>query len=309
MSKKTSSSQIMAAHKANKTNQASQSPNSNNKTNKKERAARKMDTGEGLITGADEAGNEVRATDTSIWVPQRDKIGFSLNIREFPFTPKQKEIISLIRDKKTKIIFIEGPAGTSKTILAAYCGLMMLNEKRVSEIIYVRTVIESASKSLGFLPGDGSDKFMPYAQPLLDKLWELLPESDINKLLKDERIRPVPVNFLRGASWNVNYVILDEMQNFTRREIVTAISRIGKFSKFVCLGDRMQSDLHQASGLVPIIECFNDDESRAQGIHYVKLTKEDIMRSEILKFIVEKLEQADFEQAAMQNGSNISKMR
>ena len=235
---------------------------------------------------------ETSSEDTSLYVFQRDKIKFDLTVKELPWTDKQKEIINLIRDKKTKVVFLSGPAGTSKSILATYCGLKALNEKKVSEIIYIRSVIESASKSLGFLPGEAELKMKPFAAPLIDKMEELLPASCINKLLNEERVKPIPINFLRGSSFNANFIIADEMQNAEFSEIQTIITRIGNFSKFIFCGDPMQTDIKEKtkSGFKPIYDIFNNDESKNQGIFCVELGKEDIVRSEILKFIVEKLE-------------------
>jgi phosphate starvation-inducible PhoH-like protein len=234
--------------------------------------------------------------DTSPYVAQRDKIDFHFNIRELPWTEKQKKAIEIITAKDTKIVFLSGPAGTSKSLLATYCGLKLLNEKKVSEIIYVRSIIESASKSLGALPGFCEDKFKPFALPLTDKMEELIKASDIKRLLAEERIKPIPVNFLRGASFNVNYVIADEMQNAEHFELQTIISRIGHFSKFIICGDPMQCDIKekQKSGFKPMFDLFNDEESREQGIHCLEFGKEDIVRSEILKFIVDKLEKNKF---------------
>lgn len=234
----------------------------------------------------------VQTEDNSPYVFQRNKISFDLTIRELPWNDKQKEIINLIHDKKTKIVFLSGPAGTSKSILATYCGLKALNEKKVSEIIYIRSVIESASKSLGFLPGEAELKMKPFAAPLIDKMEELLPSSCINKLLNEERVKPIPINFLRGSSFNANFIIADEMQNAEFSEIQTIITRIGNFSKFIFCGDPMQTDIKEKtkSGFKPIYDIFNNEESRNQGIFCIELGKEHIVRSEILKFIVEKLE-------------------
>ena len=233
-----------------------------------------------------------KKTDNSPYVFQREKIDYNLIIRELPWTEKQKKAIEIITAKDTKIVFLSGPAGTSKTLLATYCGLKLLNDKKVSEIVYVRSIIESASKSLGSLPGFSEDKFKPFALPLTDKMEELIKASDIKKLLLDERIKPTPVNFLRGASFNVNYIIADEMQNAEHFELQTIISRIGQFSKFVICGDPMQCDIKEKnkSGFKPMYDLFDDEESRERGIHCVEFGKEDIVRSEILKFIISKLE-------------------
>ena len=235
---------------------------------------------------------ETQVKDPSQYVPQRDKINFNLNIRELNWTEKQKAFIELTTDKKTRVMFLSGPAGTSKTVLAVRSALQLMNLKKASEIIYVRSVVESASLSLGSLPGEAQDKFKPFAMPLLDKLEELLPAGDIKKLLTTERIKPIPVNYLRGASYNANVVIVDEAQNFTLSELITVITRIGKFSKFIILGDPMQTDLKnkESSGFKPLFDVFNDQESQDNGIYCVQFGQEDIMRSELLKFIVNRID-------------------
>ena len=102
--------------------------------------------------------NATEPKDKSPKVPQRTKIDYTLNLRGLEWTEKQKAFIDLALDKNTKIIFLSGPAGTSKSILAVYCALVMLNEKRISDIIYVRTIVESAAISMGTLPGDEHSK-------------------------------------------------------------------------------------------------------------------------------------------------------
>jgi phosphate starvation-inducible PhoH-like protein len=230
--------------------------------------------------------------DKSPKVPQRTKIDYTLSIRGLDWTEKQKAFIDLALDKNTKIIFLSGPAGTSKSILAVYCALMMLNEKRISDIIYVRTIVESAAISMGTLPGDEHSKMKYFVSVLNDKLEELLPAGDIKKLNADERVKGMPVNYLRGASYNAKAVIVDEAQNGTFNEILTCLTRIGKFTKYFILGDPMQSDLRHKdqSGFKPMFDIFNSEQSKEQGIFCIEFGKEDIMRSEILKFIIEQVE-------------------
>lgn len=230
--------------------------------------------------------------DTSPRVHQREKINFSLNIKGLEWTEKQQAFIELATHKDTRVIFFSGPAGCSKTALSVFCALQLLNQKRASEIVYVRSIVESSSHSLGYLPGLAEDKFKPYITPLVDKLEEFLPTGDIKKLFADERLKPAPVNYLRGASYNANVVIVDEGQNFDFKELTTVITRIGKFSKFIILGDPMQSDLKnkEQSGFKPMFDLFNTDKAQAEGIYCVEFGKEDIMRSEILKFIIEQVE-------------------
>lgn len=237
---------------------------------------------------------EEQIDDNSPFVFQRDKINFHLNIRERnDFTENQIKLKQLILDKETKVVFISGPAGTSKTMMAIYCGLHLLNERRVSDIMYHRTIIESASKSLGSLPGDEALKMEPFLMPLYDKMEELLPSPEIKRLMEDTRIKGSPVNYCRGASYNAKYIVLDESQNFTYKELTTAITRIGKYSKMIILADPLQSDIGDRTGFERMMNVFDDQDSRDNGIHTFKFTKDDIVRSGILKFIAEKLENAD----------------
>lgn len=231
-------------------------------------------------------------TDTSPKVHQREKIDYVLNLRGLDWTEKQKAFIELATHKDTKIVFLSGPAGTSKSILAVFCALLLLNQKRVSDIVYVRTIIESASTSMGTLPGDADQKLQFFTSVLNDKLEELLPAGDVKKLHFDERVKGMPVNYLRGASYNAKAVIIDEAQNGTFNELLTCLTRIGKFTKYFVLGDPMQTDLKhkETSGFKPMFEIFNTEQAQAQGIYCVEFGKEDIMRSEILKFIIEQIE-------------------
>ena len=229
--------------------------------------------------------------DVSPKVHQNSKIDFELNIFErTDFTDKQKELIYLIQDKTTRVVFIQGPAGTSKTFTAIYAGLHLMNLKSISDIVYVRSIAESASKSLGSLPGEATDKMEPFLMPLRDKLEELLPSQQVKQLIKEERIQGIPVNYLRGASINAKFVVIDEAQNLSFSENVTALSRIGKFSKFIIVGDPMQSDIGKNSGFMKMFDLFNDASSQEQGIHCFSFTKNDIVRSGVLRFIIEKIE-------------------
>jgi phosphate starvation-inducible protein PhoH and related proteins len=237
-----------------------------------------------------ENGTEKRE-DKSSRIPQRNKIDFNLNIYERnDLTGKQKQFIELVEDKKTRVVFVSGVAGTAKTFLSVYCGLRAMNKKQISDIVYIRSIIESASKSLGSLPGDEKMKLLPFMMPLYDKLEELLPNADINALTKQERVVGIPVNFLRGASYNAKFIIADEAANFSKKELITILTRLGEFSKLIICGDPNQSDINGSSGFMPMFDLFNDESSRENGIHCFSFTKEDIVRSGILKYIVEKLE-------------------
>ena len=181
--------------------------------------------------------------DTSPKVHQRDKINSSLLIKELDWTEKQKNFIKLALDKETKITFVDGPAGTGKSLLAVYCALQLLNQKRVSDIVYIRSAVESSDNKMGHLPGDANEKLHFFNLPFMEKLDELLTAKDVKTLESQERVSIYPVNFSRGMSWNAKCIIFDEVQNSTKKEIITVLTRLGMFSKCFVLADPAQTDL------------------------------------------------------------------
>ena len=111
---------------------------------------------------------------------------YKLNFKQFDLTRKQKDFLKKAFDPHTKIMFIAGPAGCSKTLLSVYCALHLLNEGKVSEIVYIRSAVESSDSRMGFLPGDADQKLHFYNLPFLHKMEELVCPNVIKKLQKDE---------------------------------------------------------------------------------------------------------------------------
>lgn len=227
--------------------------------------------------------------DKSPFVVQRGKIDNPLSILHRELTEKQKQFIELATDKKVKMLLISGPAGTTKTYLAVLASLLLMNEKRISDIVYVRSVVESADVKMGTLPGEADDKLSPYKRPLLDKLEELLPKGDIQYLIKDNRVEGLPIGYARGLNWNARGIIGDEAQNMTKKELITLMTRVGEFSKLFLLGDPQQADINGRSGFKPVFDLFNDDESKEHGIYTFEFTEADVLRSALVRFIVHKV--------------------
>ncbi len=232
--------------------------------------------------------NKTKLPDKSPKILQRDKIKDSLSIIERDdFTDQQKNFIDLVLDKETQVVFVKGKAGSAKTYLAIYCALHLLNSKRVSDLMYFRTVIESG-KSLGALPGELEEKFNPFMEPLEDKLDELLPKTDVQRLIKEERIIARPINYLRGASFNAKCLVVDEAQNFTYKELTTVITRLGRFSKMLILGDPAQSDIGKNSGFSRFYEIFDTGQHKQSGIHTFEFTGQ--FRNPLLELICKTIE-------------------
>lgn len=212
--------------------------------------------------------------------------------KSFEFTEKQKNIAKTILDPNNTITFIDGPAGTSKSFMAVYCGLKLLARGRVNEIIYVRAPIESG-KSLGALPGMLHEKFENYTQPLMDKVHELLGKKSAQSLTGTglstdiPQIRSIPLNYMQGTNLVNKYIILDEIQNCTVRDILMVVTRMGENSKLVGIGDKMQSYIKD-SGWEYFLNIFSDKESVENGINSFEFSASEIVRSGIVRFILMK---------------------
>lgn len=210
--------------------------------------------------------------------------------RKFKFTENQIDFLKTALDQDSKLLFLSGPAGTAKTYMAVYSALQAMMDSNLEKgILYIRSIAESAQRSMGALPGSLEEKFAVFAGPFYDKLDEMLNTSDIKILREKNMFDCIPVNYVRGANWDDTIVIIDEAQNFSYGELVTVLTRIGEDSKIIICGDIMQSDINN-SGFAEIFSTFDSEDSVENGVICKQFTTEDIKRSKIVKFIVSKLE-------------------
>jgi phosphate starvation-inducible protein PhoH len=204
--------------------------------------------------------------------------------RPFYLNPKHKEFYNCVKNPKTKIGFVDGPAGSMKTYIAVYAGLELLREESFTKLVYIRSIAESAEKSLGSLPGEIDDKFSPYAIPLDEKVAEIAGAGVCNMLKQKGLIEAIPVNFVRGLTFNKTLVIVDEAQNLSRKELTTILTRFGRHSKYIVIGDCNQADVNK-SGYKEIFNMFNTHQSTENDIFSYKFGTAEISRSKILKYI------------------------
>jgi phosphate starvation-inducible PhoH-like protein len=185
--------------------------------------------------------------------------------------------------EKEDLLFAVGPAGSGKTYTAVALAVKALKEKRVRKIILTRPAVE-AGENLGFLPGDLKEKLDPYLQPLYDALGDMIPTSRLSEFLEDKVIQIAPLGFMRGRTLDNAFVILDEAQNTTERQMKMFLTRMGKSAKFIVTGDVTQIDLpkHQKSGLKIALDLFKNQ----KGIIIVKLNEEDVVRHPLVKTII-----------------------
>jgi phosphate starvation-inducible PhoH-like protein len=206
-------------------------------------------------------------------------------------TPKslsQKEYIEAIRN--FDMVFGIGPAGTGKTYLAMAMAVAALSKGHVSRIILTRPAVE-AGESLGFLPGDLSEKIDPYLRPLYDALHDMMRFEKVSNLIDQGVIEVAPLAFMRGRTLNDSFIILDEAQNTTSEQMKMFLTRMGFSSKAVITGDITQIDLPagKSSGL---IEAKNILEGIG-GIKIVFFSKDDVVRHRLVHDIIKAYEDLD----------------
>jgi phosphate starvation-inducible protein PhoH len=228
--------------------------------------------------------------DASPKVHQDNKLNWDLNIKvSHRLNPKQEIIHEVMKDKKTRAVFIDGIYGTSKTWLSILSSLELLNEKKIDEIIYLRNPVESSSTGkIGFLKGESSEKMAPYAAILYQKLDEFLPKQEIDKLIKENRITVMPVGFTRGHNWNCKAIIVDEASSMSYDDLFLLMTRCGPFTKIFIIGDTLnQNDIGNKAGMKRMFNFFEDDESKKNGIYTFELKEaSDVVRSGFVRFIM-----------------------
>lgn len=196
-------------------------------------------------------------------------------------TKNQTELVNIIRTND--LVFAIGPAGTGKTYVAVAMAVAALKNKKVSKIIISRPAVE-AGESLGFLPGDMTEKVDPYLRPIYDALEEMIPSEKLNYYKENNIIEIAPLAFMRGRTLKNAFILLDEAQNTTTKQIKMFMTRLGEKSKMVITGDTSQTDLpyKQKSGLAEATSIL----SGIKGIGIIKLEQDDVMRHRIVKRII-----------------------
>ena len=199
----------------------------------------------------------------------------------WPKSRRQKEYLASLFENQ--VVFATGPAGTGKTFLAIAYALNQVLSGKKQKLVLTRPVVE-AGESLGFLPGDLSQKLNPYLKPLYDAMEFFITPYQIKRMEDAGQIEISPLAYMRGRSLNRSVVILDEAQNTTRGQMKMFLTRLGEDSKAVITGDLTQIDLPKKndSGLVHALSLLHDIE----GLAVVQFSRGDIIRSRLVKAII-----------------------
>ena len=211
----------------------------------------------------------------SSWTPHdpdgqfRDR-KYVKNVRAM--SPAQQQFMDAI-DAQSVVLAL-GPAGTGKTYLAIAKAVEALEAGKVQRIVLSRPAVE-AGESLGFLPGDLTEKLAPYLRPLYDALTERLGTKRLKQMLADGIIEIAPVAYMRGRTLSECFVVIDEAQNCTYTQIKMLLTRLGWRSTMVLTGDPDQTDLLPGiSGLAEIASRLE----KVPDIPVVRLAEGDIVR-------------------------------
>ncbi len=202
-----------------------------------------------------------------------------------PKTAGQEEYLGAMADNDITVSI--GPAGTGKTYLAVAMAIDALHRKAVRRIVLARPAVE-AGETLGFLPGDLQEKVDPYLRPLYDALEDMLPQEKVRRYLETRTIEIAPLAYMRGRTLADAYVILDEAQNATTRQMKMFLTRLGLNSRAVITGDKTQIDLppREESGLLQIERILRG----IDGIAFVYLTARDVIRHALVQKILKAYE-------------------
>jgi len=199
-----------------------------------------------------------------------------------PQTHFQTLLLNAINQKDA--VFVNAPAGTGKTFVVMSTVVDWLKEGKIDKIILSRPTV-GMGQSIGLLPGTIREKFEPYLAALVQVIVERYGAGYYETQLSNKNIEFVPLEYVRGRSFENAVVIIDEFQNTDKETAYTIMTRLGEGSKMFCLGDITQNDLKVASGLDWAID-FIDRHNLLHLADYVEGTSDAIVRSPFCKAVV-----------------------
>jgi phosphate starvation-inducible PhoH-like protein len=209
-----------------------------------------------------------------------------------PKTINQQRYVGYLNNDDNKIIIAHGPAGTGKTLFACLKSIEQLKSHEIDKIVITRPLV-TVEEELGFLPGNILKKMDPWTKPIFDIFLEYYTPVELDSLLQSNVIEVCPLAFMRGRTFKNSFIIADEMQNSSPKQMKMLTTRIGIHSKMIITGDLNQSDFDVKNGLSDIIEklgVFTTNNFNSTAHKLIKITKfdsADILRSEIAACIID----------------------
>ena len=220
----------------------------------------------------------------SLEIESSSQLDFFIQTKKRKIIPRsnnQKKYFELL--DKNNIVFVIWSAGTGKTFLAVAKAVSALQKGLVKKIILSRPAVEAGEK-LGFLPGDLKDKVDPFLRPIYDALYDMMPIDLVEKKIDNGIIEIAPIAFMRGRTLEDCFIILDEAQNTTKIQMKMFLTRLGKNSQMVVVGDNTQIDLisKNDSGLIDAAKKL----SNIEDIGFIYLSDKDVVRHDLVRKII-----------------------
>ena len=156
---------------------------------------------------------------------------------------EQKIAMALLADPEIGIVSLGGNAGTGKSVLALAAGLdAVLNRRTHRRVIVFRPLYAVGGQDLGYLPGSGQEKMLPWTSAVTDALETMSDRNLVRDVVSRGLLEVLPLTHIRGRSLSDTFVVIDEAQNLERTVLLTALSRLGQRSKAVLTHDVAQRD-------------------------------------------------------------------
>ena len=202
---------------------------------------------------------------------------------------KQKYFINEI--KNHDITICDGIAGSGKTYIALFEGILGVLNQKYDRLILCKSVISTPNEDIGYIPGSVEEKMEPHIISYKGNMKKMLNREDaVERLFNEKKVEVLPLAYIRGVTLDNSYIIIDESQNITMDLFKSIITRIGDNSKMVFLGDIEQVDFNQEkkkkqSALQYIIDIFKDEDY----IGYCHFNDDEVIRNPIIPKVMKKL--------------------
>lgn len=213
------------------------------------------------------------------------KNGDKYNVK--PITDGHADLLDAIQDCQYTIC--SGPAGSGKTHLALGKGMEYLRTGKIKKLLLIRP-LQECGRAIGFFPGDKSEKLQPHMRAFMDLFQKFCSPDQFNKYIQDGAIEIDTCEFLRGCTFDETYVVIDEAQNCTYEQLTMLLTRLGKNSKMVIVGDVLQNDLppwRLYQNRVPMEVMMDRLEDKDDDIAVMDLDASDIVRNGLIGKIIQ----------------------
>lgn len=206
---------------------------------------------------------------------------------------REDEAQCILIEDKSHLYLTDNYIVTHNTFIACYAATQALLAGKCKKIILSKpTEVLSGTRDPGALPGSLEEKMAVFAESFIDSFEEFLSSKDFKHLWNEKLIEFKPAQFLRGRSLKDSYIIIDEFQNFDIKALKSIVTRLGRNSKIVFMGDTRQNDINKKYVAVDI---FSEIISTIDGCANFKFERKDIVREQILIDIIDRFEKFEDE--------------